>query len=453
MNFNLLKTQFKTITQNVKGKIWFATDSQFQVRKKVFNQSIDNTPFVIVEAHCENDICLVIQFANIHNLPISVKGGGHSNTGSCIVENGIVIDMSAFKSIDISSDHRTVLVGAGVKNMELDAFTARLGLAVPLGTCHDVGVIGATLGGGLGFLSRKYGLTCDSLIRVKMIDTNGKKLVIDKHNKPDLLWALRGGGGCQFGVITEIELVLYKISHTVFGGIIEWPISETKNVLKNYSNQVLSSSRDEFLYAYISRSKQDQAKISIMGFSSAPRAECESFFARVANWGNNANSEMSEKTYLQMQSNLYESGLSVYWRNGFISGGLSPDFIEDVIDCMTDCPDYCGGIMFDPLGGAVQDSSNDKSAFIHRKSSFICSVTGVCEGSNMQFSIKNWVDKSHNTLSSYYNDRAYQNYEYLDQNELTMYFGEHSNRLLALKKKYDPLCRFYGSLSRYILKK
>ncbi|WP_339771304.1 FAD-binding oxidoreductase [uncultured Paraglaciecola sp.] len=446
----MLKTQFHAIAPQLKGQVWFTNDQQFQVRKKVFNHSVDNEPFAIVEVHCEEDICLVIRFANTHNLAISVKGGGHSNTGSCIVNNGIVIDMAVFKTIIIAPDKKTVVVGAGVKNRELDAFTAQYGLAVPLGTCPDVGVIGATLGGGIGFLSCKYGLTCDSLINVKMIDANGTKLTIDQHSEPELFWALRGGGGCQFGVITAMELKVYQVPQTVFGGIIEWPISQAKSVLEQYSKQVLSGSRDYFLYAYISRANKKQAKISIMGFSTAPLHECEPFYNRVSDWGLDAKSDVCEKTYLEMQSNSYESELSIYWRNGFISGALSSEFLEEVIRCNANCPDDHGGIMFDPLGGAVRDLAINETTFVHRESSFICSVTGVCEGASMHSPVKNWVDDSHTKLSAFYNGRAYQNYEYLGKDELSMYFGENSNKLVELKQKHDPHCRFFGSLNRHI---
>ena len=446
----MLKTQFQAIATQFKGHVWFSCDEQFQIRKKVFNHSINNEPLAIVEARCEADICLAIQFANIQRLPISVKGGGHSNTGSCVVNDGIVLDMSAFKSISLASDRQSVVIGAGVINKELDAFTTQYGLAVPLGTCPDVGVVGATLGGGIGFLSRKFGLTCDSLISATMIDANGLKRIVDHNSESDLFWALRGGGGCQFGVITEIELKVYQVLPTVIGGITEWPLSEAKQVLKHYSDEVLNNSRDYFLYAYISRANKGQEKVSIMAFSTATKPECAAFFNRISSWGSAANANISEKSYFEMQSNLYQSGLCVYWRNGFISGELSAAFIDDVISRYEDCPDDYGGIMFDPLGGAVQDKANDETAFVHRQSSFICSVTGVYNGVKMPLAIERWVDESHKTLSAYYNDHAYQNYEYLGENELAFYFGDNSNRLVALKKRYDPQCRFYGSLSRHL---
>jgi len=451
VNVNRLKTQLQAIAYQFKGHLWFALDEQYEIRKKVFNHAINNDPVVIIEAFCEQDVCLAIKFANLHSLPISVKGGGHSNTGSCVVNDGIVLDMSLFKFIALADDRKSVVIGAGVKNKELDAYTAQYGVAVPLGTCPDVGVVGATLGGGIGLLSRKFGLTCDNLISVKMIDAQGTKLVVNSFSNPDLFWALSGGGGCQFGVITEITLKVHHIPPTVMGGIIEWPISEAKKVLKQYSDEVLNSARDYFLYAYISRASKDQEKISIMAFSTATKPECESFFKRVSRWGNAANIDIGEKSYLEMQSNAYQSELCVYWRNGFISQALSSEFIDKIIDCYANCPDNYGGIMFDPLGGAIQDRDMEDTAFIHRKSSFICSVTGVCEGPKMRSTIKNWVDDSHTILSDFYNERAYQNYEYLGKDELKMYFGENSIRLLALKKRYDPQSRFYGSLSRHLL--
>jgi hypothetical protein len=200
----------------------------------------------------------------------------------------------------------------------------------------------------------------------------------------------------------------------------------------------------------MSRATKKQAKISIMGFGSAPKPECESFFKQVSNWGIDAKSDVCEKSYHEMQSNSYESELSIYWRNGFITGALSSAFLDEVIKCNADCPDEHGGIMFDPLGGAVQDRAINETAFVHRGSCFICSVTGVSEGANMHSSVKSWVDDSHTKLSAFYNGRAYQNYEFLSKDELSVYFGENGKKLLELKTQYDPHCRFFGSLNRHI---
>lgn len=452
MNISKLKAQLKAIAYQFSGPIWFSYDEQYHILKSVFNHGINNTPLAIIEAGCEEDICLAIHFANAHNLPISVKGGGHSNSGSSVVNDGIVLDMSAFKSIALAEDRQSVRLGAGVRNMELDAYTTQYGLAVPLGTCPDVGVIGATLGGGIGFLSRKFGLTCDSLINVTMIDAQGTKQTIDKFSEPALFWALSGGGGCQFGVITEITLQLYPVPSKVIGGFIEWPLSEASKVLKHYSDEVLSNTRDYFVYAYISRTAKGQEKVSIMAFSTASKSDCEVFFKRISQWGLGPKMDVSEKSYLEMQSNTYQSELCVYWRNGFVSQDLTAQFIDEVINCYINSPDdYCG-IMFDPLGGAIQDRASQDSAFVHRKSSFICSVTGISGGTKIDPIIERWVDDSHTTLSAFYNDQAYQNYEFLGPDELKRYFGKNTSKLLTLKKRYDPQCRFYGSLSRQILK-
>ena len=426
------------------GDVWGAGSKEYTLRRHVFNQAISHFPSVIIVPQSEADIVNTIDFANRQNLQISVKGSGHGVTGAAVIDGGIVLDMSAFQSIELCAVGQSVRVGAGVKNHNLDLFLSKYKKVIPLGTCPDVGVVGATLGGGIGCLSRKHGLSCDNVLAFNLITADGQQRVINTLEHSDLFWALRGSGGSQFGVITHITFRLHPAPAYVQGGIIEWPIQKAKPILKQYSDAVLQGPRTQFLYAYIARSALQNAKISIMGFSEDP----DSNLNNIAKWETDADISVTHKQYIECQSNEYEQGHALYWRNGIIEGELTEQFIDALLQCYQSCPDNAAGIMLDPLCGAIQDIETHETAFIHRDASFVCSITGVTLPDQDSTKVIDWVNQTYERLSPFFNGHAYQNYDMGNDCPLTSYFGHHVERLIALKKKYDPQLRFAGSLQR-----
>lgn len=190
-----------------------------------------------------------------------------------------------------------------------------------------------------------------------------------------------------------------------------------------------------------------------MGFSMTGAAHSQALFTDIANWRPNAYVNLGAKSYLAVQSNDYEDGLSTHWKNGVIDGGLSPDCIEDISRCFKNCPDGGGGIMFDPLGAAISERSISDNAFVHRDAKFICSITGLSNTDTLSPNLRSWVDESHGLMQKHFNNHSYQNYENPDIDEVSSYFGQHAQRLRQLKLKYDPGNVFYGSLARERCKK
>ena len=428
------------------GDVWGAGSKEYTLRRHVFNQAISHFPSVIIVPQSEADIVNTIDFANRQNLQISVKGSGHGVTGAAVINGGIVIDMSTFQSIELCAGGESVRVGAGVKNRNLDHFLSQHNKVVPLGTCPDVGVVGATLGGGIGFLSRKHGLSCDNVLAFNLITSDGQRRVVDSSENSELFWALRGGGGSQFGVITHITFVLHPAPAYIEGGIVEWPIHKAKGILNQYSDAVLHGPRTQFLYAYIARSTAHEAKISIMGFSEDP----DTSLHNIARWETDADISITHKQYIECQSNEYEQGHALYWRNGIIEGGLTQEFIATLLRCFQSCPDNTAGIMLDPLCGAIQDVEADETAFIHRNASFVCSITAVTPPGQDIAEVTEWVNQTYERLSSFFNGHAYQNYDMGKDCPLACYFGQHTERLIAMKKKFDPDLRFAGTLQRHL---
>lgn len=432
------------------GQVWLTEDEEYKIKKKVFNRAVNATPLAIIEVANNDDICKAIELALRHNVQLSVNGGGHSAGGSCMLNDGLVLNMSKLDNVLVDPVNFLAKVGAGIRNYQLDKATTAYNQAVPLGTCPDVGVIGSCLGGGIGYLSRAFGLTCDSVESFTLVTAESNILTVDMNNNPDLFWALRGGGGCQIGVVVDATFRTLPIPKLLYGGLIEWPLAKAKEVLKYYNEFVSSPSKQHFLYAYISHANKQEAKISVMGFSLARETESQRFFTQVANWCPGAMVEVGIKTYLDIQSNHYEDGLAFDWKNGFIEGELSPECISDLLSCFEQCPDNSGGIMLDPMGGRISESAIANTAFVHRNANYVCSITGLSNNTVINEQINQWVTNSHAVMAKHYNGNSYQNYEDLSENEVYRYFGQHKSRLMKIKRRYDPTNLFYGSLSREI---
>lgn len=448
MNSNILLSDIEKFKKNISGDVVLAMDDQYHDKCKLFNRAIHKAPFMLVVVHCVTDIRHTIEFSLKHHVPVSIKGGGHSIWGSCLKEDGVVIDMSALVSIRIDQDLKIASVGAGVLNQDLDKATQKHGLALPLGTCHSVGAVGATLGGGIGFLSRKYGLTCDNVVQFEMLTTAGDLIKVNQNSHQDLFWALRGAGSNQFGVITQVDYRLHPMPELVFGGTISWPIHSGSLILKNYQKLMSDATDDLFLYIFTSRDQQSNPIISVFGFYLDNVQKSEKIFNKLLNWAKPLTSDIKIRPYLDLQSAHYQEGVAIYWKHGFIEGPLTDKLIKLILDLNERCPCSSGGIMLDPLGGKINEIDSLSTAFIHRDSQYICSITGLYSGDFVPDFVKDWVSESYQALIPFFNGYAYQNYEDIELDESKCYFGDHFERLQQIKLLYDPLNLFSGVLSK-----
>ncbi|MFI9508929.1 FAD-binding oxidoreductase [Nocardia sp. NPDC052566] len=199
-------------------------DPEYHAARRLWNGAIDRYPAFIARCLTAEDVALAVRFGVRHDLTIAVRGGGHSFPGLSMCEGGLVIDLSGMRSIEIDAEARRAEVGAGVLWRELDAAAEAYGLAVPGGEVSHTGVAGLTLGGGVGWLSRRYGLTCDNLVAAQLVTADGEILEVTEDGAPELLWGLRGGGG-NFGVVTRFTLRLNPIPVPMYAGTVLYPLS------------------------------------------------------------------------------------------------------------------------------------------------------------------------------------------------------------------------------------
>src|SRR5205807_3811445 len=217
-------------------------DAEYGEARKVFNAMIDKRPALIARCASPDDVVKAVGFARDHDLPLAIRGGAHNGAGLGTVDDGVVIDLSPLKDIAVDPQARTVRVGGGCTWGEVDAATGEHGLATPSGIISTTGVGGLTLGGGLGHLTRKCGLTIDNLLEAEVVLASGEQVRANADEHPDLYWAIRGGGG-NFGVVTSFLFRLHEVG-TIFGGPTFWPVEQGGEVLSVYREFLPAAPRE-----------------------------------------------------------------------------------------------------------------------------------------------------------------------------------------------------------------
>ncbi|MGH2424780.1 MAG: FAD-binding oxidoreductase, partial [bacterium] len=229
----------------VRGRLIRRGDEGYDERRKVWNGMISRNPALIVECTGTADVIAAVNFARDRILPISVRGGGHNVAGTAICDGGVVIDLSRMNNVRVDPLRKTASVGGGATLGQVDHETQAFALAVPAGLMSRTGIAGLSLHGGLGALTRHYGLTCDNLIAADVVTADGQVLVVDKQNHSDMLWALRGGGG-NFGVVTSFEFRLHPVGPEVWMAIVMYPVEKAARILR-FFREHMAQAPDELM--------------------------------------------------------------------------------------------------------------------------------------------------------------------------------------------------------------
>jgi len=236
----LNESALKQLGENVRGKLIKPGDSNYDESRKIWNAMIDRKPALIVQAANAEDVSSAIKFAVANKLDITVRGAGHNIAGNCICDGGLMIDFSAMKKVRVDADKKIAFVQPGATLKDFDGETQKYGLATPVGINSTTGIAGLTLGGGFGWLTRKYGFTIDNLLSAEVVTVDGKKLKASEKENADLFWALRGGGG-NFGVVTEFEFKLHPVGPEILSGLLVFPFNQAKSILKQYKNFITTT--------------------------------------------------------------------------------------------------------------------------------------------------------------------------------------------------------------------
>jgi FAD/FMN-containing dehydrogenase len=414
-------------------------DADYDVARRIWNASIDKRPALIARCSGLADVIVAVRFAREHGLVVAIRGGGHNVGGRALCDNGIVIDLSRMKGIHIDPVARRALVQPGVLLGELDRETHVFGLAVPTGVVSKTGVAGLTLGGGVGWLARKYGLTCDNVLSFELVTAEGEVVRATADQHPDLFWALRGGGG-NFGVVTSFEYRLHPVSQ-VLGGLIIHPRDRATDLLKFYRSFTTSAPDELAAYAALMHTPDGQPVVAIVACYSGDLAEGERLLAPLRSFGTPLLDAIQPMPFPVMQT-LFDAavpeGNQNYWKSTFLRE-LSDEAIQVIVDYANQATSPMTAVLVEQYGGAAGRVGKSESAFAQRHGLYDLGILTQWAGSTDADRHIAWTREFADAMTPFRSGDYLLNF-LGDETEDTIKatFGTNYQRLVEVKRHYDP---------------
>jgi FAD/FMN-containing dehydrogenase len=430
------------------GELIGPEDPAYGAARAVHNAMIDRRPALIARCASSADVAAAIEFARRHELLLAVRGGGHNGGGLGTCDDGVVVDLAGLSSIALDADGRTVSVGGGCTWGRVDAATHEHGLAIPSGIISTTGVGGLTLGGGLGYLSRKHGLTIDSLIEAEVVLADGSEVRASAHENPELFWALRGGGG-NFGVVTTFRFEAHPVS-TVIAGPTFWPIEQTPEVMRFYREFLPAAPRElngflalmtvppaDFLPAELHGRKVCGVMWCCLGSEEAA-AELLAPVQEVGTPLLHHQGPMPFPAWQSLFDAVYTPGMQCYWRADFVRE--LPDEAIEVHDRFgRGLPTPHSTMHLYPIDGAVHDVGPAETPFAYRDANWAEVIFGVDPEPSKAAAIRDWAIDYWEASHPHSAGGAYVNFMMDEgQDRVRATYRDNYGRLAAAKATYDP---------------
>jgi hypothetical protein len=436
----LTESAVQKLRTAIRGETYRPGDPGYDAARTVPNAMIDRRPAIIARCTGAADVIECVRFARESEVLVAVRGGGHSVAGKSVCDGGLVIDLSAMKGIRVDPARRTVRAETGLKLGEFDRETQAFGLATTLGVVPTVGIAGLTLGGGWGNLHAKYGLAIDNVIGADVVTADGQLLTANAAENPDLYWGVRGGSG-NFGVITSLEYRLHPVG-PVFGGAVFHPAAKAKEVLR-FWREYAASIPDELVLQGGSLTLPDGVPaFGIAGCYCGPVSEGERVLRPLRSFGPPMADAFGAMSYLQIQG-MFESffppGRLVYTKSNFIRS-MNDETVDALVSWVGKSPSrYTFAPFIEHWHGAATRILPTDTAFPHRQYSWNFFAWSTWENpADSEKNIK-WNRDCCEALRPFLVPSAYSNYLTEEGEALTREaYGPNYERLVALKKKYDP---------------
>jgi FAD/FMN-containing dehydrogenase len=440
--------QIEQVRSRVRGAIVQPGDGLYDTVRKVHNGMIDKRPSIIVRCVDTADVIAAVDYARTNNLLTAVRGGGHNGAGLGSCDDGLVIDLSQMRGIHVDAAERTVRVEGGALWGDVDHATHPFGLAVPCGFISSTGVGGLTLGGGIGYLTRQYGLTIDNLLSADVVLADGSIVTADETNNADLFWALRGGGG-NFGVVTSFEFRAHPV-RTVYAGPTFWPLEETTEVMQAYRKFILAA--PEFVngfFAFLTippvpmfpEHLHLKKVCAVMWVSTGPAERAEAATRPMRSVGKpllDHQEDMPLPAVNSLFDGLYPPGLQWYWRADFVKE-LSDEAIQRHAEHGAALPTMHSTMHLYAIDGAAHRVGKNDTAFSYRDANWAEVIVGVDPDPANAGRITTWCKDYFDALHPYSAGGAYVNFMMEEgQERVRTSYRDNYDRLVEIKSKYDP---------------
>ena len=441
--------EISDLAERLDGALLSPGSERYETTRSIWNAMIDRRPALIVACASENDIVEAVRFAAARDLLTSVCGAGHNIAGNAVCDGGLMISLREMTEVDVDPEARTARVEPGATLADLDAATQAHGLAVPTGINSTTGVAGLTLGGGFGWLSRKYGMTVDNLRSARVVLADGRLVTASASEHPDLFWGLRGGGG-NFGVVTSFEFDAHPVGPEVLSGLIVHPFADAGAVLRAYRAFVADAPDEVTVWVvmrkapplpFLPEDVHGTEVVVLAAMYAGSMEDGEAALAPLRAIGEPIADVIGPHPFAGWQQAfdpLLTPGERNYWKTHDFTE-LSDELLDEVLDYVETLPDPQSEVFFAQMGGAQSRVPDDATAYQGRDASFIMNVHGRWSDPAKDDDVIGWSRDLWHATAPFATGEAYVNFmTEEEQDRVSEAYGSSHARLVELKNRYDP---------------
>lgn len=446
---NISNETTENLRSKVKGRIVLPGDPSYDEDREIWNAMIDRRPAVIVQCAEADDVTHAISFARENGLEISIRGAGHNIAGNALCDNGLMIDFSNMKNVRVDAAKRRAYVEPGATLADFDAAVQKHGLATPVGINSTTGISGLTLGGGFGWLTRKYGMTIDNLVSADVVTADGKKMRAGENENADLFWAIRGGGG-NFGVVTRYEFKLHPVGTEILAGLLVFPFKQAKQVLTQYREFIESAPEDLSVWVVLRQSPplpflpeyvHGKEVVILAIFYAGDVNQGKKLIEPLRHFGDPHGEHIGAQPYTEWQKAfdpLLTPGARNYWKSHNLIV-LNDGVMDTMIEFAGKLPSPKCEIFIGLLAGAANRVPADSMAYAHRDAKFALNVHGRWDQAADDERCIAWAREFFESSAPYASGTVYVNFMTKDEvDRIAAAYGSNYDRLVQIKRKYDP---------------
>jgi FAD/FMN-containing dehydrogenase len=447
---DLKSEPFDALKMNLRGPVLLPEDNGYEDCRSIWNAMIDKKPAVIVRCLGAADVIACVKFAREHNLLLCIKGGGHNIAGLGTADGALMLDMSLMRGVWVDPENKVAHAQAGCLLGDVDRETQLHGLAAVLGFVSLTGITGLTVGGGFGYLTKRWGWASDNVLGMTLVTAEGELVRASPEENPDLFWGLCGGGG-NFGVVTAIDYKLYPVGPEVVGGLVAWPASEAPMVLDLY-RELAAEAPPELTLVVLMRPappapwlpKEYHGKpiIAMLACYSGGLVQGEAAVAPIKSFGKPIGDVLVRRPYAQLQAMLdatQPKGRRYYWKSEYLPG-IEPALCETFANHAAKISSPHSALIFFQLEGALNQLPNEHSAVGNRDARYVLNIAGAWEDEGDDGENIGWARAAWNDMKAYSTGGTYINFLTADEGyeRTEAALGKSLKRLAEIKAKWDP---------------
>ncbi|NPT35737.1 FAD-binding oxidoreductase [Paraburkholderia xenovorans] len=438
----------------VRGQVLLPGDASFEQARSIWNAMIDRHPAIILRCAGAADVRQGVAFARDNGLPLAIRGGGHNIGGSALCDDGVVLDLSQMKSVHIDPTARRAYVEPGATLHDFDHEAQAFGLATPLGINSTTGVAGLTLGGGFGWLSRRYGMTIDNLVSADVVTAEGELLNTSADSHEDLFWAIRGGGG-NFGIVTRFEFALHAVGPLVYGGLVVLPLAQARDALLKYRAANAAMPEELSVWAvlrlapplaFLPPEVHGKPVIVFAMCYTGPVENGPSAVEFVRAFGTPVGEHLGPMPFVAWQQAfdpLLTPGARNYWKSHNL-GEIQDGLIDALLSAIDKLPSPQCEIFFGQIGAQTQRVPVEATAYSSRDTLYAMNVHGRWDDASDDERCIAWARAFFDAAAPFALGSVYVNFMTQEEGgRVADAYGPNYERLVAVKNRYDPRNLFH----------